>query len=375
MFSGGIPIGRFFGITVKLHWSWFIIVFLITWMLATDYFPSIQEYENWSTATRWVLGLVTSILFFGSVLAHELAHSLVAKADGLKVSAITLFFFGGVSQLTEEPKSPGKEFRMAMAGPGTSLVIGGACWGIFFATRNQVSPVTGMALWLGAMNTILAGFNLIPGFPLDGGRVLRSALWWRSHNLRRSTRIASIIGRAFGYLFIFGGIALVFTPWYATGLSLLLVGWLLENAAAASYRQVALQALLQGHKVSEVMTRDCQDVPSTLTLGQLVNDYILVSGRRCYAVVDYGRTMGIVTAQDVRAVDRKLWPVRTVSEIMTPLGKARPARPDDDLSSLMYLLSEQDVSQAPVLQDSNIVGIVSRDNLLAFIHLRSELGM
>jgi Zn-dependent protease len=375
MFSGGIPIGRFFGITVKLHWSWFIIVFLITWMLATDYFPSIQEYENWSTATRWVLGLVTSILFFASVLAHELAHSLVAKADGLKVSAITLFFFGGVSQLTEEPKSPGKEFRMAMAGPGTSLAIAGACWGIFFATQDQVSMATGMALWLGYMNTVLAGFNLIPGFPLDGGRVLRSVIWWRSHNLRRSTRIASIIGRVFGYLFIFGGIALIFTPWYATGLSLLLIGWILENAAAASYRQVALQALLQGHKVSEVMTQDCQVVPSTLTLDQLVNDYILVSGRRCYPVVDYGRALGLVTTQDVRAIDRKLWPVRTVRDIMTPIDRMRQARLDDDLSSVMYLLTEPDVNQVPVLQDSNVVGMVWRDNLIAFVHLRGELGM
>ena len=375
MFSGGIPIGRFFGITVKLHWSWFIILFLITWMLATDYFPSIKEYESWSTATRWVLGLVTSILFFASVLAHEMAHSLVAKADGLKVSAITLFFFGGVSQLTEEPKSPGKEFRMAVAGPGTSLVIGGACLGIFFATQHRVSAATGVALWLGYMNAVLAGFNLIPGFPLDGGRVLRSVIWWRSHNLRRSTRIASIVGRGFGYLFIFGGIALIFTPWYATGLSLLLIGWILENAAGASYRQAALQALLQGHKVSEVMTRDCQVVPSTLTLEQLVNDYILVSGRRCYPVLDFGHVLGLVTTQDVRAIDRKLWPVKTVRDIMTSIDRMRQAHLDDDLSSMMYLLTEPDVNQVPVLQDSNIVGTVWRDNLIAFVHLRGELGM
>jgi Zn-dependent protease len=344
-------------------------------MLATDYFPSIQEYETWSTATLWVLGLVTSILFFASVLAHELAHSLVAKAGGLKVSAITLFFFGGVSQLTEEPKSPGEEFRMAVAGPATSLVIGSACLGIFFATRHQVSLATGMALWLGYMNAVLAGFNLIPGFPLDGGRVLRSVFWWRSRNLRRSTRIASIVGRVFGYIFIFGGIALIFTPWYATGLSLLLVGWILENAAGASYRQVALQAVLQGHKVSEVMTRDCQVVPSTLTLEQLVNDYILVSGRRCYPVVDFGHALGLVTAQDVRAIDRKLWPVKTVREIMTPIERMRQAHLDDDLSSMMYLLAEPDVNQVPVLQDGNIVGMVWRDNLIAFVHLRGELGM
>jgi Zn-dependent protease len=375
MFSGGIPIGRFFGITVKLHWSWFIIFFLITWMLATEYFPSVQEYEGWSTATRWVISLVTSILFFSSVLAHELAHSLVAKAAGLKVSAITLFIFGGVSQLTEEPKSPAMEFRMAVAGPGTSLVIGGACWGIYSATQHPVSPVTGMAFWLGYINVALAAFNMIPGFPLDGGRVLRSLLWWRSRNLRRSTRIASLIGRGFGYVFIFGGIALVFTDMWSLGLSLLLIGWILENAAVASYRQVALQDILRGHKVAEVMTRDCQEVPATLTVEQLVNDHILTSGRRCFPVVDSGRALGLVTAQHVRAVQRNVWVSKTVREIMTPIDKIRQVHPDDDLSSVMYLLTEEDVNQVPVMQDNNIVGMVWQENLVTFIHLRSGLGM
>lgn len=375
MFSGGIPIGRFFGIEVKLHWSWFFILFLITYWLATSYFTGIEEYENWSTATRWVLGLVTSILFFASVLAHEMAHSLVAKAGGLKVSAITLFFFGGVSQLTEEPKSPGKEFTMAVAGPGTSLVIGAACLGIVFATRDSVSPVPGIALWLGYLNILLAAFNMIPGFPLDGGRVLRSLIWWRSRNLRRSTRIASIIGRVLGFVFIFGGIALIFTDYWFNGIWLALIGWILENAAAGSYRQVALQELLRGHKVSEVMTRDCPLVPSGITVEQLVNDHILVSSHRCYSVAEYGRTLGLITAQDVRAVERRLWPMVTVRDIMTPVDKMRQARPDDDLSSLMYLVMEQGVHQVPVLQGSDIVGLVSRENLLTFIQLRSELGI
>lgn len=375
MFSGGIPIGRFFGITVKLHWSWFIIFFLITWMLATDYFPSVQEYEGWSTATRWVISLVTSILFFSSVLAHELAHSLVAKAAGMKVSAITLFIFGGVSQLTEEPKSPAMEFRMAVAGPGTSLVIGGACWGIYSATQHPVSPATGMAFWLGYINVALAVFNMIPGFPLDGGRVLRSLLWWRSHNLRRSTRIASLIGRGFGYVFIFGGIALVFTDMWSLGLSLLLIGWILENAAVGSYRQVAIQDILRGHKVSEVMSRDCQAVPSTLTVEQLVNDHILTSGRRCFPVVDSGRALGLVTAQHVRAVQRNVWASKTVREIMTPIDRMKQVSPDDDLSSVMYLLTEEDANQVPVLQDNNIVGMVWQENLVTFIHLRSGLSI
>ncbi len=229
--GGGIRIGRLFGIDIRLHWSWFIIFVLITWMLATQYFPSVEEYEDWRTATRWVIGLVTSLLFFASVLAHELAHSLVAKRAGLQVSAITLFIFGGVSQLTEEPKSAGSEFRMAIAGPGTSLVIGGICWGIFFATRHSASPVAGMTFWLGYINVVLAAFNLIPGFPLDGGRVLRSIVWWRSADLRRSTRIASIVGRGIGYLFIFGGIALIFTATGPTACRWLLIGWILENAA------------------------------------------------------------------------------------------------------------------------------------------------
>lgn len=375
MFSGGIPIGRPFGIEVKLHWSWFIIFLAITWMLAIYYFPGVDDYEGWRTATYWVIGLLTSILFFVSVLAHEMAHSLVARAAGLKVSAITLFIFGGVSQLTEEPRSPAVEFRLALAGPGISLAIGAACWGIFFATRYSGSPVAGMTLWLGYMNVFLAAFNMIPGFPLDGGRVLRSFLWWRSRNLRKSTRIASFVGRVFGYLFVFGGIALVFIQMYPSGLSLLVIGFMLENAAAASHRHAALQDILHGHKVSEVMTQDCEMVPSTITVEQLVNDRILVSGRRCYSVVDYGQTLGLITSNDVRAVERSLWPVKTIREVMTPIDKMRQARPDDDLSSMMYLLMEQDVNQVPVLQDSNIVGVVWREGLLAFVHLRSELGI
>jgi predicted transcriptional regulator len=235
--------------------------------------------------------------------------------------------------------------------------------------------VTGMALWLASMNTLLAAFNLIPGFPLDGGRVLRSILWWRSHNLLRSTRIASIIGRGFGYLFIFGGIALIFTEYWANGLWLLFLGWLLENAAAGSYRHMALRDILRGHKVSEVMTRDCQVVPATLTLEQLVNDHILVSGHRCYSVVDWGRSLGLVTANDIRAIERKLWPMKTVREIMTPIDKVRQVSPDDELSSVLNLLTEENVYHVPVVVDNAIVGLVWRESLLNFIHLRSELGM
>ncbi len=373
--GGGIRIGRLFGIEIRLHWSWFIIFFLVTWLLAGQYFPNVDAYRDWSTATRWVIGVVTSLLFFASVLAHEMAHSLVARGAGLQVSSITLFIFGGVSQLTEEPRSAGSEFRMAVAGPGTSLIIGGICWGIFFATRHSASPVAGMTFWLGYINLALAAFNLIPGFPLDGGRVLRSILWWRSKDLRRATRIAAWIGRGFGYLFIFGGVALIFLGYWSNGIWLALIGWILENAAVGSYRQMALQDILQGHKVSEVMTRDCQAVPSNIAVESLVNDYILASGRRCFPVVDGGQAMGLVSVHDVRAVERRQWPFKTVREIMTPLASVKQVRPDDDLSSVMQLLTEQNVNQVPVVAENSVIGMVSRDSLLYFIHLRGELGL
>ena len=206
MLKGGIPIGSAFGINLRLHYSWFIIFGLITWALTTSYFPTVHP--TWSIDTKIAAGLITSLLFFGSVLAHELMHSIIAQHQGLPVQSITLFIFGGVSQIAGEPKRAGDEFRMAIAGPLTSLVIGGIFWGIWFWLRGQGGTsefVGAIAYWLGLINVFLAGFNLIPGFPLDGGRVLRSILWGRSHNLRSATKTASNVGRVAGYIFIFIG--------------------------------------------------------------------------------------------------------------------------------------------------------------------------
>jgi len=244
MLKSGLPLGRLFGISLRLHYSWFIVFALITWALAASYFP--ENYPTWSTATSIIAGAVTSLLFFGSVLAHELMHSVVAQRRGIPVHSITLFIFGGVSQMTDEPKQPGDELRIALAGPVTSLIIGGICWGIYFWSRGSLVFLSAVAFWLGWINVFLAGFNLIPGFPLDGGRVLRSIIWWRSGNLRRATKTASNIGRGVGYLFIFGGIFLVFWGLWINGLWLAFIGWFLENAAVGSYRQLALRDILQG---------------------------------------------------------------------------------------------------------------------------------
>lgn len=371
MLKGGIPLGRYFGISIRLHYSWFIIFILITWALATGSFRS--SYPDWSPATYWGLGVATSVLFFCSVLIHELSHSLVAQAAGIPVKAITLFVFGGVSQISKEPRSPNVEFRMALAGPLSSLILGGIFWGIHVATRDVNQPAAALSYWLAWINAVNAGFNLIPGYPMDGGRVLRSIIWWRTGSLRNSTRIAAIIGRAIGYLFIFGGIFWIFWGNWLNGLWIALIGWFLETVAAGSYQQVAFQDILRGHKVSEVMTRECPAVSPKLTVEQLVHDYVLNSGRRCFPVVDDSRLLGLVTLNDIKGVPRELRLTKTVQETMTPFDKLKWVKPDDDLTDVLQILTTEDVNQLPVVENGSIVGMIARDNLLSFIRTRSEL--
>ncbi len=371
--EAAVSLGRFFGIPVKIHWSWLIVFALVTWSLAANYFP--PSYPGWSTEAYWIIGIVTSLLFFGSVLLHELAHSWVARGAGIPVDSITLFVFGGVSRIAREPGRPRVEFRMALAGPATSLALSLIFGAIWLAARSSSEPLAGLTFWLAWINLVLAGFNLIPGFPLDGGRVLRSILWWRTGNLRKATRAASAIGRGVGYLFIFGGVLMIFWGYWANGISLAIVGWFLENAAVGSYRQVALQDMLRGHTVSEVMTRGCPAVSPKLTIERLVHEYILGLGRRCFPVVEDGRVLGLVTLHNVKALGREAWPTTMVAEAMVPFDKVKWVRPGEDLSSVLHLLADGDVNQVPVVENGNIVGMVARDNWLFFIHTRAELGI
>ncbi len=375
MFRGGIPIGKAFGISLRLHYSWFFIFALITWSLAAVYFPT--TYPNWSLSLKIGAGIITSILFFGSVLFHELMHSLVALRQGTQIQSITLFFLGGVSEMSGEPKTAGDEFRMAAAGPFSSLILGGVFLGIFFVLRSTTSEAAqfgaAISYYLGLINILLGVFNLIPGFPLDGGRVLRSLIWWRSRNMQSATKIASNIGRAIGFLFIFGGIWLAFTGNFFNGIWLVLIGWFLETAASGSYRQLVLQDMLKGHTASEVMSRDCVVVPPDITVERLVNEHILSSGRRCFPVVSGDRTEGLVTLSNVRSVPRDARKTTQVREAMTPLSKVKSVTPNEDLSTILQILSENDINQVPVVWENKVVGIVARDNLINFINTRNEL--
>jgi Zn-dependent protease/predicted transcriptional regulator len=377
MLRGGIPIGKAFGISLRLHYSWFFIFALVTWALAAVYFPS--NYPAWSLSVRIAAGLITSVLFFGSVLVHELMHSIVSQRQGVPVQSITLFFLGGVSQITSEPKQPKDEFRMAIVGPLSSLLLGGIFFGIYFGWRNvdtfAAQFITAIAYWLGFINLALGVFNLIPGFPLDGGRVLRSLIWWRSGNLKSATRIASNAGRAVGFILIFVGIWFIFTGNWFNGIWFALIGWFLESAAVGSYQQLLLQEMLKGHVASEVMSRDCVVVPPETTIDQLVHGNILASGRRCFPVVSGSQIMGMMTLHNVNTVPRDQWGIETVKEAMTPFDKLKWVRPDEELSSVLRILTEDNINQVPVVQDGEIVGMVSRENLLNFVNIRSKLGV
>jgi Zn-dependent protease/predicted transcriptional regulator len=375
MFRGSLSIGKVFGISIRLHYSWLVIFALVTWAMAASYFPSM--YPSWSLSMKIGAGLVTSLLFFGSVLAHELMHSIVALHEGIHIRSITLFILGGVSQMVGEPKTPQDEFRMAIAGPLTSFILGGIFLGIFIALRNMTSTTAqfmiAISYWLGYINIALGVFNLIPGFPLDGGRVFRSLLWWRSRNLQSATRIATAIGRGVGFAFIFGGVWLIFTSNWLNGIWLALIGWFLESAAVGSYRQMLLQDMLKGHVASEVMSRDCIVLSPDTTIEQLVNENILTTGRRCFPVVTNSRVVGLVTIHNIRAIPRELWNIRTVEEVMTPLENIKSVRLDENLFSVLQILIENDINQIPVVEDHSVVGLIGRDNILSFIDVRSQL--
>ena len=375
MLSGGIPIGKAFGIPLRLHYSWFIIFALITWALAASYFP--DEYPTWSTTEAIAAGIITSLLFFASVLVHELMHSIIARREGIPVQSITLFIFGGVSQLTQEPKRPIDEFRMTIVGPGSSLVLGGIFWALYFGLHHGTGAaqfIGAISYWLGLINLSLGVFNLIPGFPLDGGRVLRSILWGRSHNLLKATKTASSIGRGMGYLFIFVGIWFVFAGQFFNGIWLAFIGWFLESAAANSYRQLIVQEKLQGHKAKEIMSQDCLKVDPEITIEKLVNEHILTSGRRCFTVVENDRVQGLVTMHNVKQVPRHLWGTKKVKDAMTTLENVKSVGPDEELVTVLKIMSENDINQVPVIEDHTILGIIGRDKIISFLDIHKELG-
>lgn len=285
-----IPLGRIMGIPINLDYSWFLIFALLTWMLASSYYPS--EFKGWTPLLYWVTGAATALLLFASVLLHELGHSFVALRFKISVRSITLFVFGGVAQIGTELPSARAEFLIAIAGPIVSLALA-FMFSVMQPALAAIEPLLGVAKYLAYMNLALVLFNLIPGFPLDGGRVFRAFLWAVTKNMRQATLIAANTGRFFGFLFIFAGVWRMFSGDFGGGLWIAFIGWFLENAASAQVHQVVFQGLLAGHSASQAMSAHCITVPADLTLQQLVDEHVLGTGRRCFLVNRGTDTLGL----------------------------------------------------------------------------------
>jgi Zn-dependent protease len=368
-------LGKLFGIQFRLHYTWFIIFFLITISLSWQIFPF--SHPAWPFFLYWVMGIITSLLFFASVVAHELAHSLVGRANGIPVKSITLFIFGGISLMTKEATKAKDELLMAGAGPACSLALSGLFGLLWLFTQGVVEPLAAMALWLAYVNLMLAVFNLIPGFPLDGGRVLRSLLWRITGNYRRSTQVATRIGQGVGYLFILGGILIFFLRpfglnWFS-GLWLVFIGWFLETAASVSYRQAQWREALQGFSAFQVMTADCAAVPPNIMVSQLIQGYILTGGRQCFLIVDEGRLEGVLVLHNIKSLPQPKWEVTQLREIMTPVDKLRTAHPDQNALSILEQMDESEIDLMPVVSESGVIGLITRDSLMSFLRIHSEL--
>ncbi|RIK60082.1 hypothetical protein DCC62_28320 [candidate division KSB1 bacterium] len=365
-----IPLGRIMGIPLGLDYSWFLVFALLTWSLASSYYPA--EFKNWSPLLYWFMGAVTAIMLFVSVVLHELGHAAVALRYKIPVRSITLFIFGGVARIGTEPPSPTAEFRIAIAGPLVSLVLA-----VFFYLVQPLvagmEPLLGLAKYLAYINFALVLFNLIPGYPLDGGRVFRAIVWAVTKNMRRATLLAANVGRAFGFLFIFVGVWQVFTGNFG-GLWITFIGWFLDRAAAAQVHQVMFQGLLTGHTVSQAMSNHCAAIPEELTLQQLVDDHILGSGQRCFLVNRGENPVGMMTLHRIKEVPRQDWATTRAGRVMLPLEQLKRTSPDAELWAALQQMDRDGVNQLPVTRNSHVIGMLSREDVITFLRTLQEIG-
>jgi Zn-dependent protease/CBS domain-containing protein len=371
-------LGKLFGIDIRIDASWLVIFVLLTWNLSAM-FPGLHP--DWPPVESIAVALAASLVFFGCILFHELAHSLVARRYNLRVRSITLFLFGGVSNIEQEPASPRAEFWMAIAGPAASIALGVWFFALALASTAvsvedaptalngvaRLGPIGTLFAWLGPVNIGIGLFNLIPAFPLDGGRVLRSIFWGISGDLRLSTRRVATIGQVFGWLFIVMGFAMTFgahVVFFGTGLAsglwLALIGWFLHGAATQSYRRLAIDDALAGHTVAEVMRRDGAVVPPDLSLADLVHASFIPFDERALPVVRDGKLLGLVCLSDVRRVLREAWSSTRVDQVMRPRNVLAVATPNERLADAFARLAQNDIGQVPVLDGERLAGMLNR---------------
>jgi len=367
--SGNISLGRIGGVEVRVNWSWLVVLALIVWTLADGVFPS--QNPRLSRDTHLAMAFVAALLFFASILLHELGHAWEARREGLKVDGITLWLFGGVSQFKGGFPSAGAEFRIAIAGPLVSLVLGVVF--VLIAIAGLPSAVDGVAAWLGYINLALLVFNLIPALPLDGGRVLRAALWQSKGDLGWATRVGTDIGRVFGYLFIGLGVAMFIFQGSFSGAWLAFIGWFLLQAATAEARYIATEAALHGLRVRDLMVRDPVTVDGNLTVGQFMDEVARSRRFTTYPVVDGGRPIGLLAFGSVAALPRSEWDSRRVREAMLPLERVPLLTEDETAIDALTALSSPTSNRGLVVEDGHLAGLLSITDLTRALELRRSL--
>ena len=373
----GLRVGSILGIPLYLHSSWFIIFALITFSLA-EQFQS--QHPGWTQPQYWILGIAVSVLFFASVVFHELGHSVIALKYKIPVVSITLFIIGGLAQIGREPDSAKQEFNIAIAGPIASFVLG-----FVFLGAMQVLPQGGLfssaAAWLSWINFALGAFNLIPGFPMDGGRILRAIVWWAKRDYTVATRIASRSGQALAYVMIISGLWAVFAGGqmaqllggWVGGLWLAFIGWFLLSAAQESYLHVAIRNTLAGLRAGDIMSPDVPTVPRDISIEDYVHE-VLRTGRRCHVVTGNGMAVGLVTLHRVQMFPRDEWRNTSIQAAMVPQGSIHWVAPNEPVLGVLERMQTEDINQMPVLEEGRIIGMIARDAILRVIQTRLQAG-
>jgi len=363
------------GIPIRIHYTLWFVFILIAWTLAEGYMP--HQYPGLSTITYWAIGVASAIILFASILVHELSHSYVAKKNGLPIARITLFFFGGVSEITEEPQDPGLEVRMAAAGPLMSFLIAGVLGVLWYVGQLMRAPVPVVATlgYAAMINGVLGAFNLVPAFPLDGGRVFRGSVWKHSNNLIVATRTATRVSEVISLLMMLGGGVFIIFGDFVDGLWIVVLGWFIKSGAESSLRQTLVGEALTGVNVADIMTKDVLSVPPEITVQQLISDYFLVHRHGGYPVVKNGEVLGIITLQCVRRVPKERREYETVQQAMTPMETTMVVNSSASAFDAMKKIATGKVGSVLVVDEGRLVGVTTHEDIVRAIQTRQELEL
>jgi Zn-dependent protease/predicted transcriptional regulator len=372
----GRPLSLFkvFGFEIKVDISWLFLAALITWSLASGLFP--EYYKDLPPAAYWWMGAAGTVGLFLSIIVHELVHSLVARYYGIPMKGITLFIFGGVAHMENEPSNPKAEFMMAVVGPLSSFLIGIFSFLLYYLGEKSGWPVTvnGVLAYLAWLNTVLAVFNLIPAFPLDGGRILRSALWNWKKDLRWATRIASQIGSGFGIVLIIMGIFYTFKGNFVSGVWWFLIGLFLRSTAQRSYQQLLARGLFHTKKVNDLMVKNPVTVPRSISLAEFVNEYVYKHHFQMYPVLSFGKLTGCISINQVASIPREEWAEHTVGAVALPCSEEITVGPEEDANKALAIMNRTGNSRLLVVDGDQLVGIIALKDMLTLLSLKKELN-